>query len=146
MKDENYLFGYFTKDTKVNIENEFSDDIVFARYINYMKKTLLHKKLDYNKHQDFLKCQEQYLKQEEWAVLSNKEDSSVHSIFILKEDYNKLNIAISKLTEKQRYVIINHYYYNQSLNKIAEKMKIEVNAVYQLKVRAILSLKRFMED
>ena len=34
MKKENYLLENFT--------NEFENDIVFARYINYMKKALPH--------------------------------------------------------------------------------------------------------
>ena len=39
-------------------DEEFKDDIVFARFINYMKIALLHKKLDYQKHQDYLKSKE----------------------------------------------------------------------------------------
>ena len=69
-----------------------------------------------------------------------------HSFFDLSNDYKELEIAISKLTDKQRYVIVNHYYKNQPLGKIAKQLKMNKNAVYQLKVRALLSLKRFMED
>lgn len=127
------------------LQNEFKDDIVFARFINYMQITLYRKKINYNKHQQFLMQQEQELNYKGWSVLSD-EDIADHSFFNLDKDYKELEIAISKLTDKQRYVIINHYYKNQPLNRIAKKLKMNKNAVYQLKVRALLSLKRFMED
>lgn len=127
------------------LQNEFKDDIVFARFINYMQITLYRKKINYNKHQQFLMQQEQELNYRGWSVLSD-EDIADHSFFNLDKDYKELEIAISKLTDKQRYVIINHYYKNQPLNRIAKKLKMNKNAVYQLKVRALLSLKRFMED
>ena len=31
-------------------EKEFSNDIVFARYINYMRKALLNRRLNYLRH------------------------------------------------------------------------------------------------
>lgn len=127
------------------LQNEFKDDIVFARFINYMQITLYRKKINYNKHLQFLMQQEQELNYRGWSVLSD-EDIADHSFFNLDKDYKELEIAISKLTDKQRYVIINHYYKNQPLNRIAKKLKMNKNAVYQLKVRALLSLKRFMED
>lgn len=133
------------KEENLYLQNEFDDDIVFARFINYMKSALLHKKLDYNKHQDFLKRKESNLNYEEWIVLSNR-DSSVHSFSCFNYDYHKLDDAIIKLTDKQRFVIVNYYYKNKSLAEIAKKLKMNSNAVYQLKVRAILSLKRYMED
>ena len=127
------------------LQNEFKDDIVFARFINYMQMALYHKKINYNKHQQFLLKQEQELNYKGWSVLSD-EDIADHSFFDLSNDYKELEIAISKLTDKQRYVIVNHYYKNQPLGKIAKQLKMNKNAVYQLKVRALLSLKRFMED
>lgn len=89
--------------------------------------------------------QEQELNYRGWSVLSD-EDITDHSFFELSNDYKELEIAISKLTDKQRYVIVNHYYKNQPLGKIAKQLKMNKNAVYQLKVRALLSLKRFLED
>lgn len=138
---------YFNKKRKyddVFSQNKFDGDIVFSRFINYMQIALYHKKLDYEKHQEFLKSQEE-TDFRGWSVLSDR-DSADYSLFNFNEDYNKLDIAISKLTDKQRYVIINHYYKKKSLSKIAKKLKMNGNAVYQLKVRALLSLKRFMED
>ena len=65
--------------------------------------------------------------------------------FDLNKDYSDLETAISKLTDKQRFVITNHYFKNKPLKLIAKKLEMNENAVYQLKVRAILSLKRFLE-
>lgn len=143
MKEENYYKNY-SNYKEIFLQNEFKNDIVFARFINYMQIALYHKKLDYNKHQEFLKSQEENLSNRGWSVLSDK-DSMDHPFFNLSKDYNKLNIAISKLTDKQRYVIVNYYYNKKSLSAIAKKLKINSNAVYQLKIRALLSLKRFME-
>lgn len=134
-----------SKYNEIIFNNEFKDDIVFARFINYMQIALYHKKLDYNKHQEFLRSQEENFSDSGWSVLFDK-NSIDHPFFVLNNDYSELNIAISKLTEKQRYVIINHYYNKKSLSAIAKNLKMNDNAVYQLKVRALLSLRRFMED
>ena len=56
MKRENYLLENFT--------NEFENDIVFARYINYMKKALLNRKLDFLKHQKYINQKEQTISDE----------------------------------------------------------------------------------
>lgn len=139
---------YFNKKRKyedVFLQNKFDGDIVFSRFINYMQIALYHKKLDYDKHQEFLMSQEEKLNYRGWSVLSDQE-SVGHPFFSMSKDYRELDIAISKLTDKQRYVIINHYYKKKSLSTIAKKLKMNSNAVYQLKVRALLSLKRFMED
>lgn len=36
-------------------DNEFEDDIVFTRFLNYMQIALLHKKLNYEKHIESIK-------------------------------------------------------------------------------------------
>ena len=78
-------------------------------------------------------------------MLSDNE-SIDYPFFELNKDYSDLESAIDKLTDKQRYVIVNHYYNKKSLVKIAKELKINEGAVRQLKFRAILSLKRFLED
>lgn len=126
-------------------QNEFEDDIVFARFINYMRKALRHKKINYHKHQNFLRNKEQNLSIVEGTGLFVR-DSSVSSFFDFSHNYTELNSALEKLTQKQRVVIINYYYKNQSLSKIAKELNMKSNAVKQLKLRAILSLKRYMEE
>lgn len=123
---------------------EFKDDVVFARFLNYMQIALLHRKLNYEKHNESIKKQEEKLNYVEWTRIPDKNDNNRFGN--LKRDYDNLKIAIDKLTPEQRYVIINYYFNNKSLAKIAEKLNSNVNAVKQLKLRSILSLRRYMEE
>ena len=97
-----------------------------------------------------IEMQEDYEKEisvsnEEWKVLSNKGNTD-RSFF--SDDNNKsedLKIAVEKLTEKQKEVIILYYYKNKKIKVIAEEMNINENAVKQLKLRAISKLKSYLE-
>lgn len=143
MRKQNYLLEDFTNETKSSIDNEFADDIVFARYINYMKKALLNKRLDFFKHQKYLCQNEQTISEEEWVNLSNR-DIFANSFF--NEKNIELEIAIEKLTEKQRKVIVLHYYHKKPLNVIAKELNMKENAVRQLKFKAIIKLKNYLEE
>lgn len=124
---------------------EFEDDVVFARFLNYMQIALLHRKLNYEKHNKSIKKQEEKLNYVEWTKIPDKTDNN-NPFENLKRDYDNLKIAIEKLTPEQRYVIINYYFKNKTLSKIAKKLNSNVNAVKQLKLRAVLSLRRYMEE
>lgn len=97
-----------------------------------------------------IEMQEDYEKEisvsnEEWKVLSNKGNTD-RSFF--SDDNNKsedLKIAVEKLTEKQKEVIILYYYKNKKIKVIAEEMNMNENAVKQLKLRAISKLKSYLE-
>lgn len=127
--------------------NEFEDDIVFARYINYMKKALLHRKINYIKHKRYLENQEKIVPKNEWIVLK---DNTVHSFFDFDEDkevkIQQLKQAINTLTEKQKEVIVLYYYKKKPLKFIAEITNSNVNTVKQIKLRAINRLKKYMEE
>lgn len=123
---------------------ELEDDIVFARFLNYMQIALLHRKLDYEKHLEVIKKQEEKLNYVEWVKIPDKTNNNPFEN--LKRDYEKLKSAIDKLTPEQRYVIINYYFNKKSLAKIAKKLNSNENAVKQLKLRAVLSLRRYMEE
>lgn len=125
-------------------DTEFKDDIVFARFLNYMQIALLHRKLNYEKHVESIKKQEEKLNYIEWTKIPDKTDNNPFEN--LKRDYENLKIAISKLTPEQRYVIINYYFKKKTLSKIAKELNSNFNAVKQLKLRAVLSLRRYMEE
>ena len=123
---------------------ELEDDVVFARFLNYMQIALLHRKLDYEKHLEVIKKQEKKLNYVEWIKIPDKTNNNPFEN--LKRDYEKLKKAIDKLTPEQKYVIINYYFNKKSLVKIARGLNSNVNAVKQLKLRAVLSLRRYMEE
>ena len=103
MKEENYLLKDFINERTVNVEKEFENDIVFAKFINYMKVALSHKKLNFLKHQKYLCKKEQTISYEEWAILSDR-DNFAYSFFnsknnIALDNRISLDIAISKLSD-----------------------------------------------
>ena len=53
--------SYNAKYDDIFLDNEFKDDIVYARFINYMQIALIHEKINYEKHQNFLDRQEEKL-------------------------------------------------------------------------------------
>ena len=126
------------------LDDEFKNDIVFARFLNYMQISLLHRKLDYGKHLEVIKKREKKLDYVEWSRIPDKTNNNPFEN--LKKDYEKLKKAIDKLTPEQKYVIINYYFNKKSLVKIARGLNSNVNAVKQLKLRAVLSLRRYMEE
>lgn len=124
---------------------EYKDDIVFARYINYMRTALLHRRIDYLKHKKYLLDKEISMSNEEWEFLSNT-DNFTHSFLSGENCQNEeLKRAIEKLTQKQKKVIIQYYYQNKNLKEIANGMNITESAVSKLKNKAIEKLKNYLE-
>lgn len=113
---------------------------VFARYINYMRTALLNRKINFLKHKKYLLEKEIFITNEEWESLS-KEDNFEHSFF-----YEDLRIAIEKLTEKERKVVILYYYQNKKIKEIAKALNMSEKAVKQLKLRIITKLRKYLEE
>lgn len=126
--------------------NEYENDIIFAKYLTYMKKALLHKRIDYIRHKEFLKRTEQNLTQEEWVVLS-VDDTTTHSSFFSQISNNEdLKNALNTLTNKQKQVIYLNFFEKKTLKRIGLELSITTNAVEKLKMRAIARLKKYLED
>ncbi len=126
-------------------DNEFSDDIVFARFINFMKKSLLNKKIDYIRHQEYLTRKEKVITHEEWSVLSN-DDTFCSFLAFNSNNKHKLGDAIKHLTERQQIIIISYYYEKKTLKNIADELESTVDCIAHSKQRAITRLKKYMED
>lgn len=87
------------------LDIDLKDDVVFARFINYMQIALLHRKLNYEKHNKFINKQEEKISQEEWSKIPDNSGKN-NPFENLKRDYENLKNAINKLTPEQRYVIL----------------------------------------
>lgn len=126
-------------------DNEFADDVVFARFINYMKKALLHKRIDYIRHQEYLTRKEKFITHEEWSVLSG--DDTFCSFFAFNpNNKHKLSGAIKQLTERQQIIITSFYYEKKTLKSIANELKSTVDSIAHSKQKAIAKLKKYLED
>ena len=128
---------------KENIE--LKDDIVFARYISYMRTALLHKRIDYLKHKKYLLDKEISMSNKEWEKLFNTDNFEYSFLNEEKCKNEELVKGLKQLTEKQRKVIIQYYYKNKKLKEIAKDMNKDESAVRKLKDRAIEKLRNYLE-
>ena len=128
---------------KENIE--FKNDIVFARYISYIRTALLHKRIDYLKHKKYLLDKEISMSNEEWENLYNTDNFDYSFLNEEKCKNEELVKGLKQLTEKQRKVIIQYYYKNKKLKEIAKDMNKDESAVRKLKDRAIEKLRNYLE-
>ena len=128
---------------KENIE--LKDDIVFARYISYMRTALLHKRIDYLKHKKYLLDKEISMSNKEWEKLFNTDNFEYSFLNEEKCKNEELVKGLKQLTEKQIKVIIQYYYKNKKLKEIAKDMNKDESTVRKLKDRAIEKLRNYLE-
>ena len=124
---------------------EYKDDIVFARYISYMRTALLHKRIDYLKHKKYLLDKEISMSNKEWEKLFNTDNFEYSFLNEEKCKNEELVKGLKQLTEKQRKVIIQYYYKNKKLKEIAKDMNKDESTVRKLKDRAIEKLRNYLE-
>lgn len=73
-------------------------------------------------------------------------DFSVEEDIISKESLGELAEALKKLPERERDIIILHYYDNLNLKEIANRMKISYSYVKIIHHTALHNLKSLLED
>ena len=126
-----------------------SNDIVFARFINYMNIALRYRSLNYIRNKKRREKREKRLNQKELELLSRK-DSSSNSFFIfsLKNkniDSNNVKKAINSLPTRQKQLIYLMFYENKSVKEISIKWNKSSYAIRQMKYRAMLNIKKYLE-
>lgn len=107
------------------LNEEIEDDVVFAKFINYMQKALLHKKLNYirdNKRILELECSIEGLEN----TLYSEEQKSLD--------------CFECLSEKEQEVIRLHIEEKLTYNQISKIMKLQPESVRKIKYRAIKKL------
>jgi len=131
------LFKNIPKDT-------FDHDIVFARFILFMRKSIIHKKRDYCIQNNIRSRRNMYVKDEDLDSIvaeCNTEESAIRNL-INSKNRSIIKLALNSLTLSQRYVIIYFYYENMNIDEIAKELNLKPRGVYALKSRAEERLKR----
>lgn len=129
---------------------EKKDDVVLARFITYMKKAISNTRINYLKHQIYLRNNEDNLNDEEWLLLSDKDNHghfsfSYKNIFELFEN-EKVAIAFKNLTDLQKKVIYLNVVEKNTLSEIGKMLKVSEKSVEKTKSRALKNLKKYMEE
>lgn len=132
-----------------NAENEFCEDIVFARFINYMNIALRHRALNYIRDKKRYEEREKRLNKKELELLSTK-DSNSNSFFLfaLKNtniESNDIKNAINSLPSRQKNLIYLMFYENRSVKEISMKWDKSIYTIRQMKYRAIINIKKYLE-
>ena len=71
-----------------------------------------------------------------------KVDQAMHNLI----EYQDLREAVSKLTDQQQYIIINHYYLGRSYTEIAKELGISIPCVTKCAERARKQIKKYFSD
>lgn len=128
---------------------DLSNDIVFARFINYMNIALKHRALNYIRNKKRYEERERRLNQKELELLSTKDDNSnFFFVFALKNTNiksNDIKNAINSLPSRQKNLIYLMFYENRSVKEISIKWDKSIYAIRQMKYRAMINIKKYLE-
>lgn len=108
------------------------DDIVLAKFINYMQKALYHRRLNY--YRDFKRMRE--------FEVSVNEIEDYRTRDFTTNDIASTNI----LNDKETYILNLHYNHGLSYTEISKITNEKVCTLKQRRNRAIAKLKRKLED
>lgn len=126
------------------------NDIILAKYINYMKKSIHNARINYLKHQKFIQSKEQYLNDEEWLQLSETDNCdhffvSEKDIEEYFEDENMIK-AFKNLTELQKKVMYLNVVKEIPMSTIGKFFKVSTKSVEKTKSRALKKLREYLEE
>ena len=108
------------------------DDIVFAKFINYMKKALLHKKMNYIRDN-------KWIKEKECSIEKIKD-------LMYSENEEHLDLLEKVLNQKEKIVLELHILEKRTYNEIAKKLKVKPESVRKIKYRAIKKIIKWRKD
>lgn len=113
-------------------KEEFEDDVVFAKFINYMKKALYHIRLNYFRDYEKMKDYEVKLEENECPISKEIIKENISYIGILNKDEIKLlNLLYTQgLSYKEISVITNE----------------KIDTLKKRRSRALEKLKKMMEE
>lgn len=116
----------------MNNYQELINDIVFAKFINYMKKALLHKKMN-------------YIRDNKWI---NEKECSIEKIkdLMYSENEEHLDLLGKVLNTREKSVLELHILEKRTYNEVAKKLKIKPESVRKIKYRAIKKIIKWRKD
>lgn len=131
-----------------NLKRE--NDIILAKYINYMKRSIYNARINYLKHQKFTKTKEKYLDYEEWLQLFDI-DNCNHFFFDLIEleeywESEKITKAFEELTDLQKKVMYLNVGKEIPMSYIGRFLNVSTKSVEKTKARALRRLKKYLEE
>lgn len=105
--------------------NKLEDDVVLAKFLNYMQKALLHKKINYIKKKNKI----------------NQKECSIEDL----KDYLKFDV-LNFLTYKERKILELHIVEKRSYNEISKEFYLKPESIRKIKYRAINKIKRWRKE
>lgn len=106
---------------------EFENDIVFAKFLNYMKRALLHKKINYLRD----------IKN----VIDKEYSISFYENQLVYEEKVNLNL-FNFLNEKEKKVLELHMLKKLTYKEIAKTLKLKPESIRKIQYRAIKKIEK----
>ena len=114
------------------MEEKQEDDIVLAKFINYMKEALYHKRINYFRNLNKI--------QEYEVSVQEAEDTR------FKEPTDEEILNMNVLNQKEIYLLNLHYKHGLSYSEISKITQEKVSTLKQRRNRAIAKLNRRSSD